>query len=270
MKRTGTFKPTIEDIIELSGIETLHPGGLRLTQRTAEVAGMRPGLNVLDVSSGRGTQALYYAREYGVHVTGLDLSPEMVRSASEKARAEGMGDRTRFELGDAQALPFRDQTFDIVVNECAVGIPDDSEKVVAEMVRVSRPGGTVVIHESTWRARLSPEEKHDIAERYGTTPLEYEEWVALLAKGGLRNIETEFDRWSSPEMFWKIRKDRNVTGPRRILSLREKARTLKSVFREYGLKGVRQALENERQFLRVVTGGKLGYCLFWGTRPVTA
>ena len=69
MKRKGLFKPTIEDIIELSGIESLHPGGMALTRRTAELAGFKPGMKVLDVSSGRGTQSVFYAKEFGVHVT---------------------------------------------------------------------------------------------------------------------------------------------------------------------------------------------------------
>ena len=49
MKRKGIHKPTIEDIIELSGIETLHPGGFALTKRVAELANLKPGMNILDV-----------------------------------------------------------------------------------------------------------------------------------------------------------------------------------------------------------------------------
>jgi len=89
----------------LSGIETLHPGGLALTKRTGEVAGIRPGLSVLDVSSGRGTQALFYARTFGVSVTGIDIAEEMVRVARTRASREGLSDRVRFELVDlAQVL----------------------------------------------------------------------------------------------------------------------------------------------------------------------
>jgi hypothetical protein len=44
MKRTGRHRPTIEDVIEISGLELLHPGGLKLTRRTAEVAHMQPGM----------------------------------------------------------------------------------------------------------------------------------------------------------------------------------------------------------------------------------
>jgi arsenite methyltransferase len=208
MKRTGRHHPTIEDIIEISGLELLHPGGLKLTQRTAEVAHMQPGMKVLDVSSGRGTPAVYYAREFGVEIVGVDIASEMVRTATVQAAQAGLTGWIVFEQGDSQALPYADNAFDVVINECAVGIPDDSQRVLDEMVQVTRPGGTIVIHESTWRKPLSPDEKDDFAERYGTTPHTYEEWLAMLTQAGVREIETEFDEWSRPEMFWEIRQDR--------------------------------------------------------------
>lgn len=92
MKRSGAHRPTIEEVVEISGIETLHPGGFALTRRTAEVAAMRPGLDVLDVSSGRGTQAVFYAREYGVRVMGVDIAPDMVGTARDpRARGRPVG-----------------------------------------------------------------------------------------------------------------------------------------------------------------------------------
>lgn len=78
MKRKGIYEPTIEVIVELAGIETLHPGGFSLTQRTAELANLKQGLKVLDVSSGRGTQSIYYAKEFGVNVTGIDIEKPRV------------------------------------------------------------------------------------------------------------------------------------------------------------------------------------------------
>jgi len=171
MKRKGIHKPTIEDLVEISGIEALHPGGFALTKRTAEITGMKPGLNILDVSSGRGTQSIYYAKEFGVHVTGLDISPDMVKTATANAIKCNASRQVTFRQGDSQSLPFDDNTFDIVINECAVGIPDDSQKVLNEMFRVTKPGGSIAIHESTWKRSVSPDDKINIAECYGTTPL---------------------------------------------------------------------------------------------------
>ena len=81
MKRTGIHKPTIEDVLELSGIELMHPGGVALSRRTAELCGLKPGLKMLEVSSGRGTQAIQCAKEFDVEIVGIDIDKEMVAQA---------------------------------------------------------------------------------------------------------------------------------------------------------------------------------------------
>jgi len=125
MQRKGIYKPTIEDAIEISGIEILHPGGFALTKRTAELGGLKKGLKILDVSSGRGTQSIFYAKEFGVEVTGIDIDDGMIQAASLNARREGVEARVTFMKGDSQSLPFPGNSFDVVINECAVGIPDE-------------------------------------------------------------------------------------------------------------------------------------------------
>lgn len=267
MRRTGIHAPTVEDAAEISGIETLHPGGFALTRRTAEVAGLKQGMRVLDVSSGRGTQAVFYAVEYGVDVKGVDISPEMVRKATERAAAAGVSDRVRFELGDSQKLRFANATFDVAINECAVGIPDDSPAVVREMARVVRPGGRVVIHESTWRKPMTADEKSDLAERYGTTPLEREEWTGMLRAAGLEEIADEGEPWSRPEVFWNVRRDRKVCCPFMILTPAERLRTMVRLLPKHGVKGVVKVLQNENAFFRAVRAEKIGYGLYWGRRP---
>jgi ubiquinone/menaquinone biosynthesis C-methylase UbiE len=262
MKRKGIYKPTIEDAIEIGGIETLHPGGMALTKRTAELAGLREGLNVLDVSSGRGTQSLYYAKEFNVDIVGIDIDEDMVKTASQEAIKNGLEKQVIFQKGDSQQLPFQDNSFDVVINECAVGIPDDSQEVLNEMVRVVKPGGSIVIHESTWKKKLTDKEKEEFSERYGTTPLELNEWISLLEKAGAKNIIYEFEQWSNPEMFWKIRKDRDVKHWLFTMTIPEKLITIARIFKQYGTAGVFTILKNERVFYKTILEGKLGYSLF--------
>jgi ubiquinone/menaquinone biosynthesis C-methylase UbiE len=266
MKRKGIYAPTVEDAIEIGGIETLHPGGFALTKRTAELAQLKNGLNVLDVSSGRGTQSIFYSKEFDVDVVGVDISEEMVETATVNAEKAGLANKVEFRIGDSQFLPFEDNVFDVVINECAVGIPDDSQKVLNEMVRVAKPGGRILIHESTWRMKLSNEEKDEFSERYGTTPLELSEWLYMLEKAGVKNIVYEFEKWSKPEMFWKIRKDRDVKHWFFTMSIPEKLRTMRRIFVKHGLKGVITVIINERVFYSAVLQGKLGYALFKGEK----
>ncbi|MEI7661483.1 MAG: class I SAM-dependent methyltransferase [Bacteroidota bacterium] len=266
MQREGIHKPTIEDAIEIGGIEILHPGGYHLTKRTAEITKMQSGLNVLDVSSGRGTQSIFYAEKFGVNVTGLDISEEMINTARQRAHEKGLSEKVKFVLGDSQKLPFEDNAFDIVINECAVGIPDDSQRVLNEMVRTVKKGGAIAIHESAWRKPLAEARKFELAERYGTTPLEFKEWENMLLKADAKNIESEFEEWSKPEMFWNIRQNRKVTHYRDVMSPKEKAITAYRIFTKYGIKGVVKVFQNESEFFKAVIAGEIGYALFKGEK----
>ena len=165
-------------------------------------------------------------------------------------------------------LGIRNATFDVAIIECAVGISDNSQKVLHEMVRVVKPGGRILIHESTWRVRLSKEEKDEFAERYGTTPLEFEEWRAMLEKAGVNNIVYEFEQWSKPEMFWKIRKDRDVKHWFFTITIPEKLTALKRIFTRYGLNGVLTVMKNERVFYRTVCRGSWGMHCSWEKNEV--
>jgi ubiquinone/menaquinone biosynthesis C-methylase UbiE len=266
MKRQGIYKPTVEDAIEIGGIEILHPGGFKLTKRTAELCELKKSMKVLDVSSGRGTQSIYYAKTFGVQVIGLDISQEMIDTATKRAKEEGLSEQVKFVLGDSQNLPFADNSFDVVINECAVGIPDNSQKVLDEMLRVAKQNGAVAIHESTWRKKLSADKKQEISERYGTTPLEFSEWLEMLQKAGTTEIISEFDEWSKPEMFWKIRKNRDVKHWFFTMTIKEKLIAMKRIFSEYGLKGIFIILKNERIFYKTILAGNLGYALFKGIK----
>lgn len=266
VSRQGLHRPTVEDGVELSGIEILHPGGVQLTRRSAEVAGLRPGMKILDVSSGRGTNAILYHQEFGVEVVGIDISPGMVEAARNRASIAGVSDHVHFHLGDSQQLPFADNHFDAVVNECAVGIPQYPARVLMEMARVLKPGGGAVIHESTWMQPLSVSRKAEIAERYGTTPLTHEEWLWLMEHAGLEDLQFELEPWSRPESFYKVRKDRDVQDFQSLLSNGERFRMLRRILTHFGLRGLWNAHRNEREFIKTVTRGELGYGLYWGVK----
>ncbi len=274
IRRTGKLRPSVEDGIELSGIEMLHPGGHALTQRTAELAGLASpdqasqttSRRVLDVSSGRGTQSIFYAKEYGWQVTGIDINPLMVSKSKQNAELVGVGHLVQFDQGDSQSLPYANESFDAVINECAVGIPDDPRRVLQEMVRVAKRGARIVIHESTWIKPLSRERKMELAERYGTTPLECDEWKSLLEDAGL-NVDTiELTPWSKPEMFWAIRSDRQPRGFSDILTLSERMTTMGQICRQFGCVGVLRAFQNERVFTRAVMSGEIGYGIYSGVK----
>lgn len=105
----------------------------------------RPKQRVLDVACGSGNAALVAARRY-CDVTGIDFVPALVERARVRAAAEGT--KIDFRVGDAQALPFPDASFDVVLSVFGVMFAPDQEKAGQELLRVCRPGGTIGL--ATW------------------------------------------------------------------------------------------------------------------------
>lgn len=112
------------------------------TDQTLRVANIRPGERVLDLATGTGITAIA-ARHRGAQVTGVDLTPELLAVAQEKAEGEGFND-IEFLEGDAEALPFGDASFDVVLSTCGHMFAPDQPKVAAELARVTRQGGRAV------------------------------------------------------------------------------------------------------------------------------
>jgi arsenite methyltransferase len=138
--------------------DSYHPGGLPLTRRLAHALALRPGERVTDIASGPGSTAFVLAREFGVHVDGIDLGGRAVNTANAKAVAGGLGERVKFHVGDAERLPLADASTDAVVCECALCTFPDKAAAAAEMARVLKPGGRVGITDVTIdRHRLDPE-----------------------------------------------------------------------------------------------------------------
>lgn len=116
----------------------LEPGALEFYGRL----GIAPGTALLDVGCGAGQIAIPAAKA-GVNVTGVDLAPNLVEQARQRAKAAGVV--ALFDEGDAEALPYNTASFDVVLSLIGAMFAPQPEKVAAELVRVCRPGGRVIM-----------------------------------------------------------------------------------------------------------------------------
>jgi ubiquinone/menaquinone biosynthesis C-methylase UbiE len=106
--------------------------------------GITPGLKVLDLGCGDGTTALPAAR-LGANVLGVDIASNLVEAGNRRARNEGLTN-CRFQEGDATNLSeLADQSFDLVVSIFGAMFAPKPFDVAREMVRVTRPGGRIVM-----------------------------------------------------------------------------------------------------------------------------
>jgi SAM-dependent methyltransferase len=108
-------------------------------------ARLASGQRVLDVGTGTGVVALT-AASAGAQVTGLDLTPALLERARENAQIAAVS--VDFQEGDAEALPFADSSFDVVLSQFGHMFAPRAEIATAELLRVLRPGGTLAF--ATW------------------------------------------------------------------------------------------------------------------------
>jgi SAM-dependent methyltransferase len=124
---------------------------LKFQQQAADAfvvqLGLQPGERVLDVACGTGNAAIAAAR-LGAQATGVDIAEPAVQQARARAQAEGLS--VRFDVADAEAMPYDDGSFDAVVSMFGVMFAPHPERAAAELARVCRSGGLIAL--ANWPA----------------------------------------------------------------------------------------------------------------------
>jgi ubiquinone/menaquinone biosynthesis C-methylase UbiE len=103
---------------------------------------LQPGERVLDVACGTGNLTLPAAKS-GASVTGQDFAPNLLEQAQAQAQAEGL--TIQFDQNDAEALPYDDASFDTVITMFGAMFTPRPEVTAAELLRICRPGGRIVM-----------------------------------------------------------------------------------------------------------------------------
>jgi SAM-dependent methyltransferase len=162
---------------------------------------IRAGELVLDVACGTGNTALM-ARARGAVVTGLDLTPELLAVARQRAAGEGYDDITWTE-GDAERLPFPDGAFDVVVSTCGLMFAPDQQKVAAEVARVTRRGGRIAIQ--AWTREGGVGRMFELTSAYAPppagvpSPFEWGDEARVRSLLGPSFKDFRFERYDCPE-----------------------------------------------------------------------
>jgi ubiquinone/menaquinone biosynthesis C-methylase UbiE len=121
-------------------------GYLRVVRHLIDEAHLRPGEAVLEVGCGSGALVRWLARHTGGanRVVGVDINRYLLREAAALARKEGVEGAIEFREGNAEALPFTDNQFDVTM-ACTVAEEGDADRMLAEFVRVTKRGGRVAV-----------------------------------------------------------------------------------------------------------------------------
>lgn len=118
--------------------KSIEKGGREFVERLD----LKPGMSVLDVACGTGNLAIPAARS-GADVTGVDIAPNLIDQAIANAAKEGL--EAKFEVGDAEALPYNDASFDVVMTMFGAMFAPRPDVTADELIRVARPGGLIAM-----------------------------------------------------------------------------------------------------------------------------
>jgi ubiquinone/menaquinone biosynthesis C-methylase UbiE len=141
---------------DLTAVDEFHVRGREASKELALQAGLQPGRRVLDIGCGIGGAARLLAGEFGCRVTGIDITPEYIRTAQKLSQLTHMGHLTHFVEGSALALPFDNNRFDVVWTQHVQMNIADKNRFYAEVARVLQPNGCFVYYDvlSTHHAPL--------------------------------------------------------------------------------------------------------------------
>ena len=168
-----------------------------------------PGMRVLDVACGTGNVAIPAARK-GACVTGIDIAPNLVEQARQRAVAEGL--EATFDEGDAEQLPYPDAHFDVAMTMFGAMFAPRPEQAAAELTRVCRHGGTVAM--ANWTptgfvgkmfavsSRYVPPPEESRRRSCGATKKRLASGLALICRGSKRRLECSFSITPSRHVKW--------------------------------------------------------------------
>lgn len=253
--------PTALEVARLSPRRVL-PGGGDLYRQIARMFELDSEQEFLVVPGCRGLAARFLVELTGAVGAAVDPDAELVAAATALAKEGKLGDRLHYDQSPLTELPYQDAVFDFTLGESDLSGAEPA-RAVAELARVTRPMGTVVLVQFVWLKKLDPHRQEAIVRRLGVQPLLAMEWKQLMREAGVVDLHTE--DWSDAAA--RLRQPA-VLGPLAVFfSLRGTLSLLPRAWRRWGLRGVLTALSVGPELRRLLADEKvLGVSLIKGTR----
>ncbi len=192
---------TFDFMANVIGLPVLHPGGLKSTEKMANLCNIEENTKVLNIDCARGTNDYYLAKRFGCSVVGIDIDKNLVNQAKKLAKKKGLEDKLTFKVANAEALPFSDNEFDVVIFQAVLIMVGNQEKAIREAIRVVKPNGYVGILELTWKKQPSKEFLKDaetIFCKFFQNAKTSDNWRSLIFNSGLREVVSKTHEMECP------------------------------------------------------------------------
>jgi SAM-dependent methyltransferase len=247
----------------------------REVARTLEVGS---GQELIVVGCGDGVTVEWLATKTGAIATGVDADARRIGRAERRARTAASPVSVSFEAGSLEDLPHESNVFDASLGEPLLAATADPARAVAELVRVTKPMGVVVLLQLTWSSGVADSTRTLLVEKLGLCPHHLVEWKQMLREAGV--VDVDVQDWSegplgrSRQVTRTGRKSRRSSAERAMprLTLPQKVHIVGRAWRRWGWRAgavdaARGALAQERALLHELSRERaVGFQLIRGVK----
>lgn len=251
--------PAVLRLVQMMVLGRWRATGEELYREVADLMEAAPGKEILVSGAGEGETSEWLAARTGASVTGVDPSEERMERAEARARELKPPLSLSYQHTRLDDLPHESNVFDAALAEPLLSAAADPARAVAELARVTKPMGPVVLLELTWSSDMSESAREMLVERLGLRPHLLIEWKQMMREAGL--VEIQVQDWT--EAGAKAAADEEEP----VLTWQQKVQIAGRAWRQLGWKGARTAVARERALLRELTRERaLGFQLLKGVK----
>jgi len=251
--------PVVLRLVQELVLGRWRAAGADLYREVASELDVSAGQEIVVAGCGDGTSCEWLAQRTGAAVTGLDSDAEDIVEAEERARLRTPPLPLAFQQTPLDDLPHETAVFDAAVGEPVLAEARDPARAVAELVRVTKPMGVVVLLQLSWGAALSADARALLVDRLGLKPHHVVEWKQMLREAGVVDLQVQ---------DWTDEGDEAPgVGDAPKLSWKDKMQIVSGSFRRLRWREAREAVERESTLLRELARERaLGFQLIRGVK----
>ena len=252
--------PAVLRLVQMMVLGRWRATGEELYREVADLTEAQPGREIVVSGSGEGETSEGLAAKTGASIAGVDLNEERIERAEARAREL----KTPLPLSYVHAalddLPHESNVFDAAVGEPLLSAATDPERAVAELTRVTKPMGPVVLLQLTWSSDMSESAREMLVERLGLRPHLLIEWKQMMREAGL--VEIQVQDWTEAGAKAAAESEEEP-----VLTWQQKVQIAGRAWRQLGWKAARGAVARERALLQELTRERaLGFQLLKGVK----